>query len=101
MKVKHLKLLILNFSLFITFGFGCTEPPVPTLNAKERSLVDSLYKDTINYLKPLMDSMFALEKEARVQAAVDSMIEKRMGEIAKQLQRIQQFEKQQENENGK
>lgn len=98
MKNKTLKFKTYHL-LFITLLLaGCTEPPIPTLNGRERSLVDSLYKDTINYLLPKLDSICEVEFNGRVQAAVDSMMTKRMGEIEKQLNRIRQFEKQQEDE---
>ncbi len=86
--------LILSLLLF----GSCTEPPIPSLNAKDRSLVDSLYKDTINLLLPQLDSICDLEFDARVAAAVDSMMKKRISEIEAQMRRIRQFEKKETDE---
>ena len=43
-----------KFAVLMVFGLlilgSCTEPPPPTLNSKDRNLVDSLYRDSIKNL---------------------------------------------------
>lgn len=67
---------------------SCTEPPPPTLNAKDRDLVDSLYRDSINIMRPILDSLCDLNFDAAVNAKVDSIMQKRLEEIRKQMERI-------------
>ncbi|RMG77074.1 MAG: hypothetical protein D6714_20345 [Bacteroidetes bacterium] len=84
------KLWILPF-LFGVFLAGCTEPPEPTLNGKERRLLDSIYRDSVKQLHPVFDSLCELTFDARVASAVDSLMEVRLTEIRKQMERIQRL----------
>ncbi|MAT53229.1 MAG: hypothetical protein CMN32_02030 [Saprospirales bacterium] len=67
---------------------ACTEPPPPTLNYKERLLVDSLYNQGVDSLRPILDSLCTLHFDSLVQASVDSMMQERLEEIERYLQRI-------------
>lgn len=67
---------------------NCTEPPPPTLSVDDRKLTDSLYRDSINYLKPLIDSLCTLNFDKNVKAVVDSIMTERLEEIRKQMERI-------------
>ena len=84
--MKRFKALCLCFSLLLMHS--CTEPPPPTLNAKDRDLVDSLYRDSINIMRPILDSLCDLNFDAAVNAKVDSIMQKRLEEIRKQMERI-------------
>mgnify|MGYP000309149044 CR=1 FL=1 len=67
---------------------SCTEPPPPSLSSDDRKFADSLYRDSINYLKPVMDSLCELNFDKNVQATVDSIMSERLEEIRKQMERI-------------
>ena len=75
-------------TLFILLLANCTEPPPPSLNCKDRQISDSLYRDSINYLKPLIDSLCELNFDKNVQETVDSIMTERLEEIRKQMKRI-------------
>jgi hypothetical protein len=94
LKINIIKIFSLSVVLSILLAFGCTEPPTPTLNSKERRLVDSLYKDSIQVLRPFLDSLCDLNFDGDVAFAVDSMMEIRLAEIRKQLARISQLKRQ-------
>lgn len=72
----------------LLFLASCTEPPPPSLNSADRKVADSIYRDSINYLKPLIDSLCELNFEENVQATVDSIMAQRLEEIRKQMERI-------------
>ena len=93
MRYKIFKKLIHIFCISSLLAIGCTEPPVPSLNSKDRRLVDSLYKDSVLVLKPLLDSICETTFDQRVNAAVDSMMDIRLQEIRKQLARIRQLKR--------
>lgn len=67
---------------------SCTEPPPPSLSSDDRKFADSLYRDSINYLKPVIDSLCELNFDKNVQATVDSIMSERLEEIRKQMKRI-------------
>jgi hypothetical protein len=92
-KTNILKLLFFSFLLSFLFAVGCTEPPVPSLNSKDRRYIDSLYKDSIQVLRPIIDSLCELNFDDRVNAAVDSMMTIRLEEIRKQLARIRELKR--------
>lgn len=72
----------------LLFLASCTEPPPPSLSSQDRKIADSLYRDSINYLKPVMDSLCDLNFDKNVQATVDSIMAERLEEIRKQMERI-------------
>ena len=78
--------------LCFAFFLNCTEPPPPTLNAKDRDLMDSLYRDSLNRIRPVLDSICEVTFDDRVQDAVDSIMAEREEEIRKQLERIRAIE---------
>lgn len=81
-------LLKFVFLLALVWLISCTEPPPPTLSSADRKIADSIYRDSINYLKPLIDSLCELNFDQQVQATVDSIMEERLEEIRKQMERI-------------
>ncbi len=72
----------------LTMLLACTEPPTPTLNYKERLLVDSLYNHGVDSLRPILDSLCALSFDSLVQVSADSMMQERLEEIERYLERI-------------
>ena len=95
---KNNRQLIINNCLFFLFSFSfsfsflfntaCTPDPPPTLNYKDRQLVDSLFRMQVDSLKPLMDSLCDLRFDSAVQHTVDSIMQERQSEIKKYLERI-------------
>ncbi|MFT4759580.1 MAG: hypothetical protein ACI9XO_002178 [Paraglaciecola sp.] len=80
---------ILGFGVvLLLFLTRCTEPPPPTLSSDDRKFADSLYRDSVNYLKPVIDSLCELNFDKNVQATVDSIMTERLEEIRKQMERI-------------
>lgn len=82
-------------SLVILFGYilGCTPEPDPILMSDDRKIVDSLYLEQVNLLKPGMDSLCNSNFDARVQRAVDSMLTERQAEIEAQIERLNAIKK--------
>ncbi|GIV31271.1 MAG: hypothetical protein KatS3mg029_0622 [Saprospiraceae bacterium] len=73
---------------------GCTEPPPPVLNYKERLLVDSLYNKGVDSLRPILDSICQVHFDSIVQSKVDSMMQERLHEIEVYMERIRRLEQQ-------
>lgn len=69
---------------------GCTEPPPPMLTSEDRNLIDSITKLQAKDLKPYYDSLCDAKFDREVLKAVDSIMEVRLEEIARQKARIQQ-----------
>ncbi|MEM1218892.1 MAG: hypothetical protein AAGH79_08265 [Bacteroidota bacterium] len=87
MKPKHL------FWVFLFLGVGaCTEPPPPSLNSKDREIIDSLYKLQVKDLKDEADSICDSQHDSLLRVFIDSMMTLRKQEIERQLQRIRQLE---------
>jgi hypothetical protein len=83
------KLNLVGFGMIaLLFLASCTEPPPPSLSSKDRKFADSLYRDSINFLKPVIDSICELNFDENVQATVDSIMAERLEEIRKQMERI-------------
>lgn len=74
--------------IFSCFFLNCTEEPPPTLNSKDRDLVDSLYRVQVSEQKPIIDSICGATFDSLVQVAVDSIMLERLTEIENQLSRI-------------
>lgn len=74
---------------------SCTEPPPPTLSYEDRNLVDSLYQEAVVLRRPLIDSVCDVRFDSLVFNYSDSLLPLRQQEIARQLQRIRQYELQQ------
>jgi hypothetical protein len=75
-------------AIFIFVLTSCTEEPPPTLSFKEREMVDSLFRLQTDSLAPLYDSLCQAHFDSAVQSKVDSMMDERLGEIEKYLERI-------------
>jgi hypothetical protein len=84
-----INVLVLFFSLAL-LCVACTEEPPPTLNYKDRQLVDSLFKLQVDSLRPRYDSICNAQFDSLVKHHTDSMMDARMKEIEKYLQRIKQ-----------
>ncbi len=82
------------FFLLFTFYFllfaSCTADPPPTLNYKDREMVDSLFRKEVSTMKPILDSLCNMRHDSAVQHKVDSMIKERQSEIDIYLERIKQ-----------
>lgn len=79
---------ILHFAFIISLVNACTPDPPPTLNYKDRQLVDSLFRREVDSLKPILDSICEIRFDSSVQAAVDSIISERQSEKEKYLERV-------------
>jgi hypothetical protein len=77
-------LFIFSFFLFN----ACTPDPPPTLNYKDRQMVDSLFRVQVDSLKPLLDSICDVRFDSAVQHTVDSIIQERQSEKEKYLERL-------------
>ena len=85
--MKHiifLFLMLFSLSLFCR----CTEDPEPTLNFRERELVDSLYRMKLDTLKPVLDSLCTAHFDSAVAFKSDSMMKVRTAEVQKYLERL-------------
>lgn len=78
----------LLFTFPVLLGSACTEPPPPTLGYKEREIVDNLFREKADSLKPIIDSLCNARFDSLVQRNVDSMMEVRTTEIQKYLERL-------------
>lgn len=77
-------------ALPIAFCTACTEPPPPTLAYKDRELVDSLFRLSVDSLKPLYDSLCTARFDSAVQFKTDSMLKVRTNEVQQALKRLRQ-----------
>ena len=100
LNVNWLTCLSMKFINFLTLIFlagclwpGCTEDPPPALSYKDREVVDSLFRMRVDTLRPRYDSLCAARMDSMVQRNVDSIMEERLGEIEKYLERIKREEK--------
>ncbi len=80
----------------VVLGSACTDPPPPALSSKDRNLIDSLVREKIKKIKPVLDSICDAEFDTRVKGLVDSIMKERLDEIDIQLKRKQQLLKQPE-----
>jgi len=67
---------------------ACTADPDPTLNYKDREIVDSLFRMEIDTLKVIYDSLCETRFDSAVIFKVDSIMKVRESEIEKYLERI-------------
>jgi hypothetical protein len=86
--ILHFIFYILHFAFIISLVTACTPDPPPTLNYKDRQLVDSLFRREVDSLKPILDSICEIRFDSSVQAAVDSIISERESEKEKYLERV-------------
>ena len=80
----------LVFILFIgayLLGLCACQPDERRIVAENRSLIDSLANQQIKLLRTELDSICDLEFDARVEIAMDSIMEVRIEEIKKMLGR--------------
>jgi len=75
----------------IVLGSACTDPPPPALSTKDRNLIDSLAREKIKKVKPVLDSICEAEFDTRVKGLVDSIMKERLDEIDIQLKRKKQI----------
>jgi hypothetical protein len=85
-KIGKLWLLVLS----VAYCTACTEPPPPTLAYKDRELVDSLFRLSVDSLKPFYDSLCTARFDSAVQFKTDSMLKVRTNEVQQALQRLRQ-----------
>ena len=83
------------FLLFTFYLIACTPDPPPTLNHKDRQLVDSLFRKEVDSLKPIIDSLCDMRYDSVVQHTVDSIMKERQSEIDKYLERLKKEMKEQ------
>ncbi|HFA50128.1 MAG TPA: hypothetical protein ENJ95_14050 [Bacteroidetes bacterium] len=77
----------------IFLSSSCTPDPAPTLNYKDREVVDSLFKIQVDSLRPMLDSLHEIRFDSAVQYKVDSMLKERQSEIDKYLERLRKEQK--------
>jgi hypothetical protein len=82
------KTAFLLFFFFLLLTAACTKDPPPTLSYKDRELVDSLYRLQVDSLNPGIDSLCKARFDSAVQHNVDSMMQERLSEIEKYLERV-------------
>ena len=80
-------LVFIFFIGIYLFGLSACEPDEQRIIAENRSLIDSLANKQIKVLRTELDSICDLEFDARVQVAMDSIMEVRIEEIKKMLGR--------------
>ena len=68
---------------------ACTDPPPPALSSSDRRLIDSLYRDTAAIKRVELDSLCVLHQPALVRQLTDSLLDARLEERARQLERLQ------------
>ena len=78
--------------LLAAYILSCTEPPPPSLNSKDRDLMDSLFREEVAITETILDSLCNANFDSVVQSAVDSILQVRRKEIERQLQRIRREE---------
>lgn len=66
----------------VAYRTACTEPPPPTLAYKDREVVDSLFRLTVDSLKPLYDSLCTARFDSAVQFKTDSMLKVRNNQFS-------------------
>lgn len=87
--IKDLPALLLLAGLTISvLTGGCTEEPPPTLLGKDRELIDTLYLQEVQVLRPQLDSLCEAIFEEEVARSVDSMVAIRRQEEARLRERI-------------
>lgn len=74
--------------LFLLSLGSCTPDPPPTLNYKDRQLVDSLFRKEVDSLKPMLDSLCEVRFDSTVSVTVDSIMKERQSEIDQYLNRL-------------
>ena len=83
------KILTGPFLLLLAFlPLGCTEAPPPSLNYKDREVVDSLFRIRADTLRPIYDSLCNARLDSIVQRNADSILQERRNEIERYLERI-------------
>lgn len=88
---KFLRVKNIVCSLFIahcTLHIACTADPDPTLNYKDREIVDSLFRKQIDTLKVYYDSLCEMRFDSAVLFKTDSIMKVRESEIKRYLERI-------------
>jgi len=86
--ISHHSPFAIAFVCYLLLQMACTADPPPTLNYKDREVVDSLFRANVDTLKPMLDSFCALRHDSAVQHKVDSMMEERQSEIDRYLKRL-------------
>jgi hypothetical protein len=91
----------MKFIYFLTLIFlsacflpACTEDPPPALSYRDRELIDSLFRLQADTLRPIYDSLCIARMDSMVNRNVDSIMQERLAEIEKYLERIKREENQ-------
>ncbi|RMF26870.1 MAG: hypothetical protein D6765_08330, partial [Bacteroidetes bacterium] len=71
--------------------WACTEPPPPSLDARDRQLLDSLFKQHIDSLRPIVDSLCEHWFDSLLPLTTDSILQVRLEERNRQLQRVREL----------
>lgn len=92
--MKSVKKLALPVAILfcLTAWSGCTEDPPPALSYKDREMIDSLFRMKIDTLRPYLDSLCEARTDSMVKRNADSIMDERLGEIQRYLERIRQEE---------
>ncbi len=73
---------------FLQMFFGCAEDPPPRLTGVHLQQVDTLYRQGIDSIRLVLDSVCAEKQEARLAELVDSLVEVRRSEERKMRERL-------------
>ena len=71
---------VLAFLLSSLLLNGCTEPAPVSLSSEDRAIVDTLYSQQVQVLRPQLDSLCEAIFDEEVRKAVDSMLVVRRAE---------------------
>lgn len=72
--------------------FSCTEDPPPTLFYQDRERIDSMFFDSVNIARPILDSLCVTRHDSLLSFFIDSLLEARQNEIETYLNRIESDE---------
>ena len=82
---SSLKIFLLCLFGLWCFSLFCCEEEAPRIRAPERKLIDSLYKQQTELLKVELDSICSTSRKARIDFAVDSIMDLRLKERKERL----------------
>lgn len=84
--MKYVKCVLLGWSILL--GFGSCEVETPKITFSERIVADSIYRERIGPLSIQLDSLCSRMQDSLIRVASDSLMQERLEEIARQLNRI-------------
>lgn len=94
-KNKIVSISAFSLTCFLFLQTACTADPPPTLRYKDREIVDSLFRVRIDTLKPFLDSLCEVRHDSAVRYKVDSILEVRISEKEKYLERLRKEQSEQ------